>query len=45
MPTDGGRARRVPDEVVDQELPRPLPDNAAGIVPWLTLVSLLLKET
>ena len=24
----------VPDEVVDQELPRPLLDNAAGSVAW-----------
>jgi hypothetical protein len=45
-PTDGpgrlahscgseGRARRVPDEKVDQELRRPLPDNTAGIATWL----------
>ena len=29
------RARRVPDEVVDRELSRPLPDNTAGIATWL----------
>ena len=55
-PTDGpgrlahscgseGRARRVPDEKVDQELRRPLPDNTAGSRPGFTLVSLLAKET
>ena len=30
-----GRARRVPDEMVDPGLPRPLPDNTAGIAIWL----------
>lgn len=27
----GGLARRMPDEAVARELPRPLPDNAAGV--------------
>jgi hypothetical protein len=30
-----GRARLVPDRVVDRELPRPLPDNAASVATWL----------
>jgi hypothetical protein len=30
-----GRARRVPDEMVDPGLPWPLPDNTAGIAIWL----------
>jgi len=30
-----GRARCVPDEVVDRGLPRPLPDNTTGIATCL----------
>ena len=30
-----GRARRVPDEVVDRGSSRPLPDNTAGTAAWL----------
>ena len=29
------RARRVPDEVVDRRLSRPLPDNTADTATWL----------